>query len=139
MAEDFGASAFRHEQDARLLFGNQRYDNAAYLAGYAVECSLKLLLIRGEALHGKAAGHELGNLAGNGLAVAVVLSPGLQRSRIEGKAVNFALANWKPEMRYATSRHSAKSDADQMCEAARICLNELVIPLILDGILELPR
>ena len=140
MAEDYGASAFRHEQDSRLLFDEQRYDNAAYLAGYTVECSLKLLLDCGEAINGKALAHELINLAGNGLKVAVVLSPGLQRYRIDGNvAIDFALANWTPEKRYEPTGLVMEAEAAQLCDAARTCLNEVVIPLILDGVVELPQ
>lgn len=44
MADDYGAAARRHYTDGNLLHQNQRYDNAVYHFGFAVECGLKYLL-----------------------------------------------------------------------------------------------
>ncbi len=40
MSDAFASAAARHWEDAQRLFLDNRFDNAAYLAGYAVECSL---------------------------------------------------------------------------------------------------
>ena len=46
MSENFISAAARHSFDADLLIENKRLDNAGYLAGYAVECSLKAIILR---------------------------------------------------------------------------------------------
>lgn len=43
--EDFPAAAEKMQRDAAALLSAGRYDGAAYLAGYAVECSLKTVLL----------------------------------------------------------------------------------------------
>lgn len=43
--DDFPAAAEKMLMDAGVLHANRRYDGAAYLAGYAVECSLKTILL----------------------------------------------------------------------------------------------
>lgn len=42
--EDYPDAARKHYTDARALLGRRRYDGAAYLAGYAVECILKTII-----------------------------------------------------------------------------------------------
>lgn len=42
--EDYPDAAVKHCDDARHLLSGNRPDGAAYLAGYAVECSLKTLI-----------------------------------------------------------------------------------------------
>ena len=44
MMENFGSAAARHWEDAQRLHVIGRADNSAYLAGYAIECSLKVLI-----------------------------------------------------------------------------------------------
>jgi HEPN domain-containing protein len=63
--EDYGSAARRHLHDARTLLIAERFDNAAYLAGYVVECSMKKLLeIHGHGAreygHGNRSPHWLG-------------------------------------------------------------------------------
>ncbi len=41
MASDYANSALRHYNDAELLAGSGRYDNAGHLIGFAAECALK--------------------------------------------------------------------------------------------------
>jgi hypothetical protein len=49
MAEsDYREAAARHVRDACILRDEERWTNAAYLSGYAVECALKTLLDRAE-------------------------------------------------------------------------------------------
>lgn len=44
-SEDFPAAAEKMLRDAQTLLHARRYDGAAYLAGYTVECSLKTVLL----------------------------------------------------------------------------------------------
>jgi len=42
--EDFPEAAEKHLLDSQLLLEKDRFDGAAYLAGYVVECSLKTII-----------------------------------------------------------------------------------------------
>ena len=81
MSDAFASAAARHWRDAQLLFDCDRFDNAAYLAGYAVECSLKVLLQVGT-LAPRAFGHELDRLSGDALFLACLLTPSVRRYHI---------------------------------------------------------
>lgn len=39
--DDYPEAALKHLQDADALVRGRRFDGAAYLAGYVVECALK--------------------------------------------------------------------------------------------------
>jgi HEPN domain-containing protein len=45
-ARRFYHVAYQRYEDAQILFGNGRYTGAFYLAGYAIECILKALLLQ---------------------------------------------------------------------------------------------
>ena len=42
--DDYPEAAGRHILDSRALVARRRFDGAAYLAGYVVECTLKTLI-----------------------------------------------------------------------------------------------
>ena len=42
--DDYPEAAVKHMQDSGALLAGGRYDGAAYLAGYVVECALKTLI-----------------------------------------------------------------------------------------------
>ena len=39
--DDYPEAPLKHLQDADMLFKSRRFDGAAYLSGYVVECALK--------------------------------------------------------------------------------------------------
>ncbi|MEG3847902.1 hypothetical protein QT971_10605 [Microcoleus sp. herbarium19] len=91
MQESFSNSAGRHLQDAQLLLGKQRWDNAVYLAGYVVECSFKVLVehhFKNDRSAVRKYGHDLSELEGRAMERLRVLYPILDRqlpaSRIAG-------------------------------------------------------
>ena len=44
MADNYPEAAWKHVTDSEALLAAKRYDGAGYLAGYAVECTLKTLI-----------------------------------------------------------------------------------------------
>jgi HEPN domain-containing protein len=76
--EDFLSASVRHYNDSKYLHDKGRFDNAAYLAGYVVECGLKAILqVYG---HGaKTYKHDIAALHGPALDLATMLSPGASR------------------------------------------------------------
>ena len=72
MADNYPEAAWKHVTDSEALLAAKRYDGAGYLAGYAVECTLKTL-IWVESGRGRG-GHNLTHLSGT--AVHLLSLPG---------------------------------------------------------------
>jgi HEPN domain-containing protein len=140
MAEDYASAAFRHDSDANFLLGHGRLDNAGYLAGYVVECCLKALIACGEGPGSRALGHDLTSLAGQALTLAALLSPGLSRYDVtDDLDVRHVLAAWHPDCRYDATGLTTREEAERRLRAARASKERVLLPLILDGVLEVPR
>src|SRR6266511_2976341 len=100
MPENYVSAAARHLDDAQVLLNSQRYDNAAYLAGYVAECALKVLLIS-PAPSPKAIGHDLPLLTTDVLNMLWVFAPALKRYALPSQPEVLELINnWNPEQRY---------------------------------------
>ncbi|MCD6327204.1 hypothetical protein J7M28_06600, partial [bacterium] len=85
-------------------------------------------------------GHELPALAGNALELAVLLSPALRRYHTDVIDVMLrACDGWKPELRYTKTGNTSDADAKEFCQAARMSFERLLIPMILDGHVEMPE
>jgi HEPN domain-containing protein len=131
LKEDYGSAARRHLHDARTLLHGGRIDNAAYLAGYVVECSMKKLL----EIHGHGAreyGHDLRRLSGQALTLAAILSPGATRYRLDDipelpEMVSF----WRSEQRYLPT--GAVAHGELMVEGAFKVYERILVEAILDG------
>jgi hypothetical protein len=129
--EDYGSAARRHLHDARTLLAAERMDNAAYLAGYVIECSMKKLL----EVHGHGAkeyGHDLQRLSGQALTLAVILSPGATRYQLEDipqlpQMVSF----WRPEQRYFAT--GAVVHGELLVDGASKVYERVLVEMILDG------
>lgn len=135
MGEDYVSAAIRHTSDAEFLLGRGRVDNAGYLAGYGVECSLKAVVRLGGGLLPKALGHNLENLHGAALELATLLSPGIRRYRVEdGPRVSFLIHYWDPELRYERSGSMTVDQARSLVREARTRVRHIVHPMILDGL-----
>jgi hypothetical protein len=103
-----------------------------------VECSFKLLVERAEEISPKALGHDLVNLAGRALILAAILSPGTERYRFDDPDVEYTFARWKPEMRYSKSGTVSAAESQRLVHGGQVCLEAIVHPLILDGVVESP-
>ena len=140
MNEDFASAAARHYCDSELLLAKQRLDNAAYLAGYAVECGLKALILHAGGHPRAAYSHNLSALAGKALELAVLLSPAMRRYYIDTiDEMLDASRDWDPALRYAASGQTAPAKAKDLGRAARMSFERILIPMILDGRIEIPR
>jgi hypothetical protein len=130
----------RHYRDAAFLLDGGRLDNAAYLAGYVVECSFKAVIQCGDRIAGQSLGHDLKNIAGRALALAAVLAPGLQRYQVGlNPDVEHVLGHWRPELRYGASGRASQEEAGRLIRGGQACLAAIIIPLVLDGIVGIPR
>ena len=132
--DDYPEAALKHLQDADALVRGRRFDGAAYLAGYVVECALKTLIQveSGEARHS----HELTNLL-DVLDVLAVHAKTRTGRLYVGAEASFKATDvrWTPEMRYRGPRNAG--DASRVAEAwlreARSAYERIVGSLILEG------
>jgi hypothetical protein len=131
--EDYVSAVIRHWNDSILLQDNCRYDNAAYHAGYVVECALKGLVRHGGPSP-VALGHDLTLLAGGALSLAILLSPSLSRYPTPQAGTLPSLPPaWRPEMRYQRTGSVARGDCQKIILAAQSYLEQVTMALILDG------
>ncbi len=107
--------------DAKVLFGAQRYDAAAYMCGYAVELALKACICRrlrlrdypDAELKGAFKTHDFDDLA---------LLAGLKETIDLGKNPTLfsnwsTAADWKPEWRYRSPGSTNNIDVENMLKA----------------------
>ncbi len=130
MQEDFPSAAVRHYEDAKMLLGSDRFDNAFYLSGYTVECILKSLLASG-GVEAKKFSHRLEEMKLRGLEFLAGYSFLWSRYRPRWGA---ALADWSSEVRYQPSGSVNNSSATEAVDDAQVLVREILPRMILDGL-----
>ena len=129
--DDYPAAALKHLQDADVLIKGRRFDGAAYLAGYVVECVLKTLI---QVETGRAdRSHDLTWLRDQFAKFA-----GQAGSRT-GKFLEAVepldsseILRWEPEMRYQEPR-IALDTAGKWFQDARDLYDRIIGSLLMDG------
>ncbi len=133
MKESFAIAAARHWNDASLLFKESRFANSGYLAGYAVECSLKAL-VAWTHIRPKSLSHNIEAISQDVLPLATILTPSLGRYGVpESEEVDHVMAIWRPELRYADNAQPDEPTAQMWLHAAEQAYLAIVVKLILDG------
>jgi len=67
--DDYPGAASKHVLDSEALLAARRFDGAGYLAGYAVECTIKTLIrLEGQSLRG----HNLETLSCKAMGLAAL-------------------------------------------------------------------
>lgn len=136
MSENYTSAAARHYMDAVLLLDNNRYENAGYLAGYVVECSLKAIIVSGEGPHPSVYGHDIKILGGAALDLALLLSPAMHRYQAQSvDEILNAFRVWSPLWRYLPTDEifKHKKEMENLVATAKKAFQEFVVPTILDG------
>ncbi len=140
MDEDYVSAAARHFVDSEHLLSESRADNAGYLAGYVVECSLKAVMMSGGGPHPRQYGHDLALLGREALDLALLLSPSLRYYRPETiDEIIQDTKDWRPSWRYAATGDLSQQKAHQMVESGKKAFEQLVVPIVLDGWDEVPK
>jgi len=104
--EDYPDAARKHYTDARALMSRRRFDGAAYLAGYVVECLLKTLIQVDRATNAPVLEfrHDLNKLSGEALRLAALPSsrtaPYLPRGTFTSLSYADPPSGWKETLRY---------------------------------------
>lgn len=134
MEEDFVSAAARHLDDSEHLLSESRVDNAGYLAGYVVECSIKAVIMCGGGPHPKQYGHDLALLGREALDLALLLSPSLRCYRPETiDEITQGSGDWQPSWRYAATGDLTQQKAQEIVESGKKAFEQLIIPIVLDG------
>lgn len=131
--DDFPEASERNLADANALARAARYDGAAYLSGYVVECALKsLLLVEGA----PAWGHSLNELSSQ--AAEASLLAGASTAKYVTLSVRglskAAIAGWSVTIRYRSPSMSA-GDAWAWVGEARAIYTDTIASMILDGVI----
>lgn len=140
--EDFVSAASRHWDTAVFLARHERWQEAAYLAGYVAECSWKgLLALTAPDVALKRLGHDLGALSGEALDMAMLLSPATRRHGLpRGGARGTCLASWTPDMRYAKTEGTGLAGFRRTVEDGVGVGERVLLGMVLDGVIkELPH
>lgn len=133
--DDYPGAASKHVLDSEALLAAGRFDGAGYLAGYAVECTIKTVA----GVEGRPArGHNLGELSRAALKLAAQPS---SRTANYLKHPNLTtlgygdLPCWKETIRYQPDGFIDKTTASQWIAEARRLHDEVIVRMRLDGVL----
>ena len=133
--DDYPGAASKHVLDSEALLAARRFDGAGYLAGYAVECTIKTLIV----VEGQSLGvHDLGKLSRK--ALELVALPG---QRTAGYITNPNLTTmmygnrtgWKETMRYQPDGYVGETDAGAWVAEARRLYDEVIVEMRKNGVL----
>jgi len=131
--EAFASAAGRHLDDADLLLHCGRFDNAAYLAGYVVECSLKFV-VEAAGLSGAPYRHDIVMLSREALNLACLLTPTVWRYQApQTPEMTDLHSTWNPSLRYSRTGEVPQSTAQRFLRAAYDTYAATTVQAILDG------
>lgn len=134
MADNYPAAAAKHLVDSRALLAAARWDGAAYLAGYGVECAVKSII---QAERGDPHGH-LPRITAQAARLAAL--PGARTAqyvkRLEVHSLPLGRPNgWDPALRYEDSGSVDEAAARAWTAEAERLYTEIVFPMKRDGVI----
>ncbi len=135
MADNYPEAARKHVLDCEALLGASRYDGAGYLAGYAVECTLKTL-IWVETRKKGSGGHDLKSLSARALQLACL--PAQQTAKyVKGQTVTSLRgpAGWRSTLRYEPEGTVSEADCRAWVSQARRLHDTIIFPMQQAGVL----
>lgn len=135
MADNYPEAAWKHVIDSEALLSVRRFDGAGYLAGYAVECTLKTLIWVESGRGG--GGHNLNALTGG--ALRLLSLPAQRTARYithpNITSLQYGSVGWRETIRYEAQGFVSQADSEAwVAEAKRLC-NEVIIPMKMDGVI----
>jgi len=133
MPDDFASAAVRHWDNSAFLLEQNRLQEAAYLAGYVAECSLKFCEQKAN-LAPRPFGHDMNLLSSAGLELAQLLVPLMKRYQISVPLTD--LFDWSETQRYESTGFMNDAKLQSIIQQAHGIAEEILVPMILDGYLE---
>lgn len=135
MADNYPEAAKKHLIDSEALLSAKRYDGAGYLAGYAVECTLKTLIWVESGRGG--GGHNLNALSRGALRLlglpAQKTASYVKHSNIT--SLQYGPAGWRETIRYEKEGFVSQADSEAWVAEAKRLRDEIIIPMKLDGVI----
>jgi len=131
-SEDYFAATVRHADDAGWLLSEGRPDNAAYLAGYTVECGLKVLIEAYAPELKKPWIHDLDKLELLAL-VATVGHVDVDRIFPSMEVAQVRDAGWDVSWRYVADGTVPEPDVEVVVRAAERFVAKTICGAVLDG------
>jgi HEPN domain-containing protein len=135
VADNYPEAVRKHVLDSEALLRVNRYDGAGYLAGYAVECTLKTLIW--VETSGGDRRHDLNRLSARALQLHGL--PGQRTaSYVTHRAITTLLygsAGWRETLRYEPEGTVSQADSAAWVAEARRLHDEVIIPMKLDGVI----
>jgi hypothetical protein len=132
--DDFPGAASKHVLDGEALLAANRFDGAGYLAGYAVECTIKTLVqVEGAANLGV---HNLGDLSCKALRLAALPSQRTARYLTNPNLTTLAYGDppaWKETLRYQPDGYVGEACAKAWVAEARRLYDEVIVQMKLNG------
>jgi hypothetical protein len=135
VAQNFPEAVRKHVFDSEALLQANRYDGAGYLAGYAVECTLKTLIsVEGGSVPWV---HNLNTLSGKALQLQSLASqktasyvslPGIT-------ALLYRSPGWYETLRYEPEGTVSQADSTAWVSEARRLHDEVIFKMKLDGLI----
>ncbi len=131
--DDYADAAGKHLADAVALFCAGRFDGAAYLSGYVVECALKTVIFLET---GDPHGH-LPHISPAATRLAAL--PGARTARYfrvpaAGHPMYGGPSAWAPGRRYWPPRPNAEAEATAFLQEAVEMYDSMLVPMALDGL-----
>ncbi len=131
--DDYPGAASKHVLDSESLLAANRFDGAGYLAGYAVECTIKTVArVEGSSL----SGHNLGDLSRKALALVALPSGRTARYLRNPNFTSMTYGDppgWKETMRYQAAGFVPQTDAAVWVAEARRLHDEVIVQMKLNG------
>jgi hypothetical protein len=133
--DDHPDAAGKHLDDAEVLLGAERFDGAAYHAGYVIECSLKSVILVAGASAAKR--HVLSELSDRATSLAAMPSGSAARYTPDtaiGHSLYDSAHGWKSTLRYQSPGTVLPADARAWVDEARRVYAATVARMRLDGV-----
>jgi len=134
--DDYPDAAEKHLSDAKSLLTNQRYDGAAYLSGYVVECSLKSLIQfeTGVALKD----HNFNKLQKNVIRLSAQANSKTAKyasSKPIRDLLKSKVIRWSVKIRYSSSGKITSTDSNSWFKEANDVFISTILEMRLDGVI----
>jgi hypothetical protein len=133
--DDHPEAAEKHLVDAKALLAAGRYDGAAYLSGYVIECALKTLLqVEGQPMWG----HKLDLLSKE--AMKLLAQPGARSGKyVTATTFQLSIADrasgWIETLRYRPSGHVPPPASQHWHDEATQVYKTVIAQMRLDGVI----
>jgi hypothetical protein len=135
VADNYPEAVKKHVLDSEALLHVNRYDGAGYLAGYAVECTLKTIIL--VETRGTGGGHALNALTARALQLQSL--PGQKTAKYVTQSgitsLLYGPTGWRETLRYEREGTVLQADSTAWVSEARRLHDEVIRPMEVDGLI----